>query len=136
MKACKRREGIGGLEGKALQSQVQAHLGTRTQMYPKIFASHLDRLVIALTGFEAGTGKAVLAKGTGLEQHNSAFHWIGIHQRYADLVGADPVNQSRDVFGQSRTVALRVEIAQVGLQHAAVVQVILLSPGVKQPPIV
>ena len=90
-------------------------------MYPKIFAVHFDGLVRIFTGFEVDTGKAVLAKGTGLEQYGSALHWIGIYQRYADLVGADLVNQSRDVFGQSRTVALRVEIAQVGLQHAAVV---------------
>ena len=114
-KACKRWEGVGRLEGKALQSQVQARLSTWTQIYPKIFAVHLDGLVIALTGFKAGTGKAVLAKGTGLEQYGSAFHWIGIYQRYADLVGADPVNQSRDVFRQSRAVALWVKIAQVGL---------------------
>ena len=67
-KACKRREGIGGLEGKALQSNVQVRLSTWTQMYPKIFAVHLDGLVIALMGFEAGMGKAVFAKGTGLEQ--------------------------------------------------------------------
>ena len=84
-------------------------------MYLEIFAVHLDGLVIALTGFESGTGKAVLAKGTGLEQYGSALHRIGIYQRYTDLVGADPVNQSRDVFGQSRAVALRVKIAQVGL---------------------
>ena len=68
-------------------------------MYPKIFAVHLDGLVIALTGFETCSGKAVFAKGTGLEQYGSALHRIGIYQRYADLVGADPVNQSRDVFG-------------------------------------
>ncbi len=90
-------------------------------MYPKIFAAYLDGLVSAFTGFEAGTGKAVLAKGTGLEQYGSALHRIGIYQRYTDLVGADQVNQSRDVFGQSRAVVLRVEIAQVSLQHAAVV---------------
>ena len=87
----------------------------------EIFAFHLDGLVIALTGFEVCLGKAVLAKGTGLEQYGSALYRIGIYQRYADLVGADPVNQSRDVFGQPRAVALRVKIAQVGLQHAAVV---------------
>ena len=68
-------------------------------MYLKMFAVYLDGLVIALTGFEAGTGKAVFAKGTGLEQYGVAFYRIGIHQRYTDLVGADPVNQSRDVFG-------------------------------------
>ena len=68
-------------------------------MYPKIFAVHFDGLVRIFTGFEVDTGKAVLAKGTGLEQYGSALHWIGIYQRYADLVGVDPVNQSRDVFG-------------------------------------
>ena len=90
-------------------------------MYPKIFAVHLDGLVNVFMGFEAGTGKAVLAKGTGLEQYGSALHRIGIYQRYTDLIGADPINQSRDVFGQSRAVVLWVKIAQVGLQHAAVV---------------
>ena len=114
-KVCKRREGIGGLAGKALQSNVQACLSTWAQMYLEIFAAYLDGLVSVFTGFEAGTGKAMLAKGTGLEQYGSALHWIGIYQRYTDLIGAYLINQSRDVFGQSRAVALRVEIAQVGL---------------------
>ena len=84
-------------------------------MYLEIFAAYLDGLVRVFTGFEACPGKAVLAKGTGLEEYGPAFHRIGIYQRYADLVGADPVNQSRDVFGQSRAVVLWIEIAQVGL---------------------
>ena len=99
-KTCKRREGVRGLEGKALQSQVQACLSTCTQMYLEIFA------VLLSTDWSASSrvsrralGKAVLAKGTGLEQYGSALHRIGIYQRYTDLVGADPVNQSRDVFG-------------------------------------
>ncbi len=98
-RSLKRWEGIGGLEGKALHSEVQARLSTWTQMYLKMFAVYLDGLVIALTGFETCSGKAVFAKRTGLEQYGSALHRIGIYQRYADLVGADLVNQSRDVFG-------------------------------------
>ena len=95
MKACKRREGIGGLEGKALQSQVQAHLGTRTQMYPKIFAAHqgwLDNIVRPMRPAPAVVPAPPLAA----------------HQLADDAVGTDIVGHDAIISGAARLPGLQI----------------------------